>query len=126
MSGQDDFEGPGWLKAVDPRYRRLVGGATFIALLVLLRLAGVRDWLSRQPVAIAAVPVMLLGMACIAMALGPQRWVEKDVEKTRRNPFALGGGLVGRLPLPIVRAVFLAFGLVANVGGFLLLTGRVE
>lgn len=32
VSGQDDFEGPGWLKAVDPRYRRLVGGTTFIAL----------------------------------------------------------------------------------------------
>lgn len=60
------------------------------------------------------------------MELGPQRWIEKDVEKTRRNPFALGGGLVGRLPLPVVRGVFLAFGLVANVGGFLLLTGRVE
>ncbi|HEV2121293.1 MAG TPA: hypothetical protein VGW38_00770 [Chloroflexota bacterium] len=126
MSKDDDFVGPRWLRRVDPRYRRLVGGATFIAVLLLLKLVGLREWLSRQPVAVAAVPVMLLGMACVAMALGPQRWIERDIEKTKRNPFALGGGLLGRLPIWGVRIFFLAFGLAASVGGSLLLTGRVE
>jgi hypothetical protein len=122
MADDDEVQGPSWMRRVDPRFRRALAIGLFFGLSIVLRLLGLSDWLASQSTAFVAVPVMLIGVAGIVVACGPNRWVERESLKARRSPVPLGTSLLGRMPLPVLRAFFLLVGTAAvAAGGWLLL-----
>lgn len=110
MAEDDDVRWASWMRRIPPRYRRPVAAALFIGGLVAVRLTGFRDWIQDQPISVVAIPVALLGTWALVLGCGPRRWVERERVKSRGAPFPPGVRVLGKLPIPAMRAFFILFG----------------